>query len=851
MFYQISTCILRMIKPNLRIHLFLLAILIVLTSTSGIIQAQSLDTDPVILKYRGIVSKVRIEGLQLIEKGLIYSTISSQQGLPLSPATVSGDIKSLFELGYFKEVDTEIEMLEDNQIELIFNLVEKPRIAVIEIEGNVLVSDKDLKEKMKVYPNNMVNPAKIKMDVNAILEEYRRKGYMQTQVSSQINTIDNSTVSLTFKVVESPKVFLTLINITGTEVYPPLDIERRLVSAEVDCFAWANSSGIFQESMVNQDMQVITQHYLQNGYIKLKIDKPKVVLIRNRDYSKVTVDINITEGAQYFTGKTNIVAQDGKELLFDKEEKLQELELKPTDVYNPYKQTEDRFKISSVYLEQGYAFSKVRVSNKFDDENKTVDITYHVTRGEKAYIGRVEIQGNYETMDRVVRRELEIHDNELYNGVKLRESQRKINRLGFFRAGTGVRFQQNDREDSNTLDYDVLLEEGETGTFNASITYSGDSGAALVLSVTKKNFFGTGRTLSFSTELKDQGDSRYDFAITTPYWFDTNFTNTFKVYSVFENDTYYDTRTSGFSFGLSYPVWKNWTTSSTYAWKDEDYEDIDDTGETLLNNKIRNTFRSLGLGLKYSTVNHPIFPSSGNEASLYTEQIGGQILSGTTEYRTRGFTYRYFNTLNEAGTLVLGVKFNWAFLEKSNPNMEIPYGKRYTVGGITTVRGFDWNDIKGPSSESELPDGFDITEKYPYRTDYILKHGLPDQASCDADPVCASLPLNKDPDRAYYETHMGGIEKRVLNVQMYFPLTREGTNIKGLVFYDAGNVWAEDKMYELTDVKRDDWYYRQSIGTGINLVTPMGVLRFEYGYKLDRKEGESAGRFDFHISGLF
>ena len=91
----------------------------------------------------------------------------------------------------------------------------------------------------------------------------------------------------------------------------------------------------------------------------------------------------------------------------------------------------------------------------------------------------------------------------------------------------------------------------------------------------------------------------------------------------------------------------------------------------------------------------------------------------------------------------------------------------------------------------------------------------------------------------------------MLNLQLYYPLTREGTRIRGLVFFDAGNVWAEDRMYEITGQTKDDWYYRMSTGVGVNLITPMGVLRFEYGVKLDKKPGESPSKFDFHISGLF
>ncbi|MBU2514882.1 outer membrane protein assembly factor BamA [bacterium] len=825
---------------------FIFIFLIVFFASTPLLKAEA-----EFFKYNGTVVQINIEGLHLIEKGLIYSTLSTQQGSRLSPKAVSEDIKKLFNLGFFRDIKVEIEELEKERFLLTFKFDEKPRIGVINIVGNELIADSVLKGVLKVYANNMVNTTKIKTDAETILEEYRKKGYTQTQVDYEIIPIDETSVSLTFRVSESPKVFLTQINISGTKVYPPLDIERLLLSAEVDCFSWANDSGVFQESKINQDLQVITQHYMQNGYIKVNIDKPKVVLIRNMDFSKVVVDFNITEGEQYFTGEIDFISQDGHDLLFDKEEMIKNLTLEKGEIFNPYKQNEDRFKLNDIYLEQGYAFSKIRISNDVHEDTKTVDIKFQITRGEKAYIGRVEIQGNYETMDRVVRRELEIHDNELYNGVKIRESQRKITQLGFFQAGSGVRFQSEQAEDDNLLDYDVLLNEGQTGAFNASLTYSGEGGFSVILSISKKNFLGTGRTLSFSSEFKDQGDSSYNLSVTTPYWLDTKFTNTFKVYNTFEDETYYDIRTIGFSFGLSYPIWKDWSLSSSYAWKDEEYENISSTGEILLDNKEKNSFRSLNLGASYNTVDHPMFPSNGSETSFYADQVGGSVLGGSTEYRRYGLTYRYFKSLNESKTIIFGVKFNWAMLEKSNPDREIPYGKRFTIGGITSVRGFDWNEIKGPASEAELPEGFDIEEKYPYQAEYMADHGLLDLASCNADPVCASLPAEKDPEREYFETHSGGIEKRILNIQLYFPLTREGGNIKGLIFFDAGNVWAEDRMYEITDNVRDDWYYRMSAGAGVNLVTPMGVLRFEYGIKLDKKEDESAGKFDFHISGLF
>ncbi|MCP4754920.1 MAG: outer membrane protein assembly factor BamA [Proteobacteria bacterium] len=794
---------------------------------------------------QGTIVDIRIEGLRLIEKGLIFSAIRSQRTAQLSAGIVVEDIKAILKLGYFKGVSVDIDTVDTDQVVLIFKVVEKPKIALIEITGNKLFDNTTLMEKLKVFQNNMINTSKIKADVDIILEEYRKKGYMQTQVTFEIRKIDESSVSLTYKITESPKVYLSEINITGTKAYYSLDIERLMMSAEVDCFSWANDSGVFHEMKINQDMQIIAQHYVKNGYIKVKIDKPKVVLVHNKDYSKINVGLNITEGDQYFIGKVDIVASDGNEFLFDKEEMIARMVLQEGEIFNPYKQNEDRFKINDSYLEQGYAFARIRVGNKIHEETKTVDITFQVTRGEKAYIGRVEILGNYETKDSVVRRELEIFDNELYNGVKLRESRGNINRLGFFEQGTGVRFQRREGAEENTLDYDILLKETQTGTFNVSLTYSGYSGFALMLSVSKKNVFGTGKTVSVSTEVMNEGDNRLDFSIVNPYWLDTLFTNSMRAFTVFQSETYYATRSLGGNFGLSYPIWKNWAAYTNYSWKKEIYSDIDsEIGEDILGGISSNLYSSLNLGVKYSTVDHPMLPSKGYELSVSMEQYGGVVLGGDIEYRKHTLSSRYFKTLNDDGTLTFGAKFNWSHLLQTNPAEEIPWHKRFTIGGITTVRGFDWYTIRGPSSDSELPEGFDITEKHPYQGDYF-------DCQSTENPECPGLSTEKDPDRLYYEQHDGGISQRILNLQLLFPLTREGQNIRGLVFFDAGNVWAEDKMYEITGNKKDEWYYRKSVGAGINLITPMGVLRFEYGIKLDKKKNESANKFDFHISGLF
>ncbi len=802
----------------------------------SIFQASVYATSFETLNTKGVVADIQVQGLRLIEKVLVYSAIETAVGEPLSPVTISNDIKTLYEMSYFSDISVKLKSDTQNKVIVIFQFVEKPRIQEIQIIGNKKIGEKKLRELLKVFSNNMVNISKIKSDIRAIKATYQKSGYLQTQVSHELVQLNQYELKLVYRIKEKPRVYLTEINFTGTKFFLPIDLERRLQSAEIDCFSWFTNSGVFQVNKLNTDLQIILQTYLQNGFIRAKIDKPRVKVIQNKDYSRVVIDINITEGDQYYTGNFKFKSKDNKPLLFDDREILNKLELKTGEVYNPYKKNRDEYMIGDIYSGRGYAFSRVYAIEDINDETKVVDVSYQVFRGEKAYIGRIEIQGNYDTKDEVIRRELKIFDDELFNGVKIRESKNNINRLGFFTPGTGIVFNKSVDRNDQTLDYNIQLEETVTGSFNGGISYADYSGLILILSVAQKNLFGTGKSAKVSAEYKETGENMYNFSLTTPYWLDTLFTNSFSIYSQYYPYDNYNTRTLGASFGLSYPIWNNWRVSSRLSWNEEKYEDIDSDGEDLLDGVTENSYRSLLMGISYSTVNNPITPSNGFEVSFYARQYGGP-LGGTTEYREYTFVNRYFNALNEDETVVFAVLYNQGLLVQTNPNKEIPTDRRYQIGGIDTVHGFDWGEITGPSS------GVDIAELYPYQGDY---------SDCDeAGEECTSLSTEKHEDRVYFTSHTGGIDKKVLNVELLFPLTREGRNLRGVIFFDAGNVWAEDRMYEITGKNKDAWDFRKSAGLGARVITPMGVLRFEYGVKLDKQEGESSSKFDFTISGLF
>ncbi len=786
------------------------------------------------------IIQIDAKGLSLIDKGTIFSTIQSHIGGELTQKQVSQDIQALFELGFFADIDARVEKTSPKQYRLIFHFKEKPRIRKLRVKGVHKIGDKKYQEALQVFEKNMLDLSRVRTDLQTFKQMYREKGLYNTEINYTVTPAGKGWVDLTYVIQESPKIYLTEIKITGSKFYYPLDIERLMQSAEVDCFSWVNDSGVYFENKINADLQIIAQAYMKEGFIKVQIDKPKVTLVKARDFNKVIVELHIEEGARYYTNKLEFHSEDGYDLLFKPKEQLEKLQLKKGEPFNPFKEQKDQFNLNQIYLEQGYAFARVRAVRRLDEKTKKVNVAFLATRKHKAYIGRVDIRGNYETQDYVVRRELEIHDNELFNGVKLRESMTNINRLGYFEARGGIGFERERGSNENEINYDINLYEAQTGTFSANLSYSALRGMALQFSLSKKNFYGTGKTLRLSLQKEQRGDTLFNFSMVNPYFFDTEAINSFSLFRSYVTDPIYSTRATGVSLGWSYPLWKKLYGSARYGYKRETYENISEAGVTSLRGAEFNIYQSMRFGLIYNTVDNPMFPSEGGNSQFFVERFGGPF-GGTIDYQSTTLVHSQYQSFNADQTIVGMARFSSGILTRTSSTQEIPLLQRYRKGGITSMRGYDYYEMQGATSQN-IGTPFSISKAYPYQGDF---------SDCAATPGCSGLSNSKDPNRIYWEEHIGGNLYRILNLELLFPLTREGKNVRGVFFYDIGNVWSEDRLYRIRGIEKDLNNYRRSAGFGVRFITPMGVIRFEYGAKLDKQPRESPSKFEFNIGGLF
>ncbi|MDH4121359.1 MAG: outer membrane protein assembly factor BamA [Deltaproteobacteria bacterium] len=768
---------------------------------------------PVLAQEDRQISEITLEGTLTVEPGMILSAISSRVGDPLDPKQVTKDIKALNALGYFDSVTIESEPTGPNRVKLIIRLTEKPRIGTLIVKGITLL-DKDAQKKaITLKPGGVYNPSEVQDVIEKITEAYKKAGYLRVMVTSETKEISQNQIAVLILVKEFPHIFITNIRVKNNHLFSTPEIKRFMETSEVDAFTWMSGGGL-NERKVNADLQHIAMEYLKRGYIRVYIRKPKVMMYHNPEYSRVDIDLDIEEGLAYTTGKVDI---DG-DILGEKEELMELVTLHQGDPFNPFKQNQDIQTLRSLYTSQGYAFAKVIPQTQVDDETRVVSITYRLVKGEKAYIRRIEIQGNKETRDYVIRREFTIHEQELFSGGKLQESIGNIQRLGYFKSGSGVGASTQATDVNNEFDVAVKLEETQTGNFQAQLGYGERDGLTMALGLSKGNLFGRGQTIRLRVETGQHGVTRnYSFDFEEPHLFGSDLTYESNLslqsivdYTESNRGLFYQTRVMQ---GMGYRFFKLWIHSFN----------IEAINRTFLNSMYSDELlRTFSMGLTYNSVNNPIFPSSGTKASWTASQTGGAILAGTHEYRTYRFLWQQFHALNEDATLVWMAKLNLAMIETIGNN-PIPEQERFRIGGITTLRGYDYAEIGGPFG--------------------LHRQRMNSLGSVD------TRTLGMTPSEIA-QLKGGGTMMRLFTMEMLFPLT--GENLRGVVFYDAGNVNAESYQYALLKEKQPAFFdVYQSTGFGVRMITPMGVFRFEYGVKLNPEKGDTPGKLDFTISSLF
>lgn len=637
-----------------------------------------------------IISSVEIQGNRKIESAAVKQKLKSQEGQSLSKNLIRDDIRSIFSLGFFEDV-TALEEETPQGIKIVFKVKEKPTIAKIEYEGLDSLEKDDLKEQILVKEFEVLDRQKLNESVEKLVQKYEEKGFYLADIHYEVTPLPKSNeVTVTFKVQENDKITVKKINIIGNKVLTNEDLKRVMQTKEGGAFSWLTSSGSYREVVFERDIASLGYYYGTLGYVRARFGKPEVTVSPDKKWIYITFFVD--EGAQYSVGNLDFSG----ELLYSRPELNEEMDLVTGEPFNTDTLRRETLRLTDKYGDLGYAFANVVPQPIIHDDTRVVDITFDVDKGQRVYIGKISISSNTRTKDKVVRRELSIHEGELYNGTKKRESKENVTRLGYFDA---VEFHQTtSKEDPNIVDIDIKVKERSTGQLVVGAGYStGGVGFIANAQLSQNNFLGNGQVASFSAQIQT-GTQLYEYSLSfqEPYYGATLWSTGGDLYQVRRNvavleavNSFEEVKT-GSAVKLGHPVYRFMNLFLSYKFEHAYVRPSTIIDKTLYPKEDVNGYTSaMTANLVYDKRDDRLDPRNGLYGSVSSEYAG---LGGD----------RYF--VKSTGTAKFFHPIIWDFIFRLNltgsnisrtGSKRVPNNELYLMGGLFSLRGYDPFSIGG------------------------------------------------------------------------------------------------------------------------------------------------------------
>lgn len=741
------------------------------------------------------VSTIVISGNKKIEREAIESKLVTKVGDKYSKENIRKDVQQLFSTGYFYNVVVDKEG--GRNITLTYTVEEKPSIEDIQFVGNSEVDDDELRETSLLKPYEILDHAKIREALDKLQKMYEEKGFFLAKITYRIVPIqETGNVTLYVDIAENDKVQVKKITFLGNRHLDSTKLKSAMITKEGGFFSFLSGSGAYKQDAFDRDVQILNYLYFNEGYVQVKIARPEVYV--SPDKRSIYVTIQIEEGVQFDVGNVDFTG----DILFGKEELFESISIDESKLFVFETIQNDVRELQAKYGDLGYAYANIIRRTSIREKERLVDITFEIDKGNKVYIGNINVIGNTKTRDKVLRRELRLREGELYNETRKRESEANVQRLGFFEE---VNFNtKTPRGRDDLMDIDIVVKERNTGTIQVGAGYSSFAGFVFNGQVNQTNLLGRGQKLGVSVDISDK-QSLFKLSFTEPYFNDTEWSLGFDAYQSQRTLSQYKEVKKGGAVRVGHPLAPYLNGYIRYK--------IDDTDLTLTDQGDPDLFpvdtangltSSVTLTLEYDKRNDRFAPSKGIYSSASVEYAG---LGGDLDYTKTYASFRYYKKV--LWDIVWRNNINYGLIASNKQGEEPPFSELFLLGGANSLRGYDW---------------FTVGRHKFSRNAY-------NEAIAAGDP---------DPNNTAMKP-FGGKQQLYYNLEFQFPMIREA-GINGVVFYDIGQ--AENQ------IKPDD--FQQDVGFGIRWFSPIGPLRFEWGFPVGSQEYDvDPVNFQFAIGSPF
>lgn len=744
-----------------------------------------------------IPEAVTVEGNRRVEADAVKAAVTVRPGRPLDPRRLDEDIKALMKLGFFSDVVVESRG-DPRKPTIVFRVKEKPAVREAKVVGNEELSKDDFKDLIEVKQYSILDLGQVQKTVKKIQNKYVEKGFNLAEVSHRIEERPDNQVDVVFVVNEHAKVQVKQIRILGNEHVPREDLLSAMQTQEGGLLSFMTGAGAYREEVFQRDLFLIQGVYAERGYVYAKVSRPSVTL--SPDKRSIFITIRIEEGDQYRIGKIDFSG----ELIHDKAELHELIKVEPGELFARSKIQKDLFAVADLYKDAGYANANVNPDTKIDAKSRIIDLTYDVQPGRKVFFERIEISGNVKTRDRVIRRELRIYEGELYSGTGINKSRERVNALGYFES-VNVTTEKGSADDK--LIARITVKERSTGTFQIGAGFSSYENFILTSQISQNNFFGWGQTLSLSVQyssIRQLGQIQFS----DPHFLDTQWTFAFDLYRSEGSYTSFTRTATGGSLTFGYELsglqdWIAWTRHledlRLFATYTNEYVNVEQLAGFVPYGQYKSgTTSSMRFTLQLDKRDNRLFPTKGFYETVSAElappllapsQVFGNSVNLFTRY---SLDSRFYHPLFWA--IVARARLSAGYIQGWDDQHTIPISEKYYLGGINSVRGYRMLSLSPTQWAGIEPRG----------------------------------------DTALGTLISGGNKQVTINLELEFPLF-DKIGFRGVVFYDLGNAYKEGTFLRDPDHAGLFLSMFRSVGFGLRWFSPIGPLRFEWGFPLDRR----------------
>jgi outer membrane protein insertion porin family len=643
-----------------------------------------------------VVKDIRVEGIQRIEAGTVFSYLPVKVGETMTDEKAAQAIRALFGTGFFKDVSIEAE-----GGVLVVAVQERPSIAQIDFVG-AKEFDKDILLKslrqIGLADGRIFDRSQLDRAEQELKRQYLARGRYAVVVTTTVTPLERNRVAINFNVDEGEVAKIRQINIIGAKVFSEKQLLDLFVLRTPGLMTWWSKHDQYSRPKLSADLETLRSHYLDRGYLEFAVDSTQVTI--SPDKQDIFISISISEGPKYTVSDIRVAG----ELLIPEEEIRKLITVKTGDVFSRTRIAESTKNINDRLGNDGYAFANVNAAPDLDKVKHQAAFTFFVDPGRRVYVRRMNVSGNTKTRDEVIRREMRQIEGGWYSSEKINLSRSRIDKLGYFNEVNVETPSVTGTTDQVDVNFSVV--EKPTGNILLGAGLGSGTGVTLSGSVAQQNIFGSGKYVAAQVN-SSKINTIYALSYTDPYFTVDGISQGFDVYSKEIDGTRasigrYITKTLGAGIRFGVPVTELDTISYGLAYEDTEITTFADS--PLFYQNYVNTFGSTNdaiigtVGWTRDGRDSLIYPTKGTMHRAFGEM---GLPGASLEYYKVNYQYQRYFPLSRHYTLMLNGE---AGVGDGTNGLPLPFFKNFFAGGVNSVRGYR-NATLGPKDQNGDPQG--------------------------------------------------------------------------------------------------------------------------------------------------